>query len=271
MSVRYALLALLSEGPRCGPQLRAEFGAAASEARPPNAGQVHAALQRLERDGLVAADGAGASGSRKRFRITADGERELAGWLRTPPDLAAAPHDELATKVQLALRVPGTDGHEMVQVHRRYLVELMQRWTRIKQGNAGHDLRAALAVDAELFRLDSLIRWLDAADGHLERADGHLESAARAPAPPTSPGLGASAWAPPRRTDHRRTTSAAADLILICDADRERVTVRLRDHYAEGRLTLEELDERITAALKARNVGDLRRVMADFPESPPAP
>jgi DNA-binding PadR family transcriptional regulator len=187
MSVRYALLALLSEGPSSGAQLRAEFASATGEVRPPNTGQVHAALQRLERDGLVESDGAGADGSRKSFRITANGERELAGWLRRPPDLAAAAHDELATKVQLALRVSGTDVHEMVQVHRRYLVEQMQRWTRIKQGNAGHDLRAALAVDAELFRLDSLIQWLDAADGHLERAEGHLEPAARVswPAPPT--------------------------------------------------------------------------------------
>ena len=233
MSVRYALLALLSEGPSCGSQLRAEFASAAGEVRPPNAGQVHAALQRLEHDGLAEADGAVADGSRKRFRITAEGERELAGWLRAPPDLAAAPHDELATKVQLALRVPGTDVHEMVQAHRRYLVELMQRWTRIKQGNAGHDLRAALAVDAELFRLDSLIRWLDAAEGHLERAEGHLG--------------------------------------LVSDADRERVTARLGDHYVEGRLTLEELDERVTATLNARTFGHLRRVMADLPESTPAP
>ena len=53
------------------------------------------------------------------------------------------------------------------------------------------------------------------------------------------------------------------------DTDRERATVRLSDHYAEGRLTREELDERVTAALSARTFGDLRRVMADLPE--PAP
>src|ERR1039457_3790098 len=53
------------------------------------------------------------------------------------------------------------------------------------------------------------------------------------------------------------------------DTDRERATVRLRDHYAEGRLTREALDERVTAALSARTFGDLRRVMADIPEPPP--
>ena len=44
MSAGYALLGLLSEGPSCGAQLRAEFASAAGEIRPPDAGQVPAAL-----------------------------------------------------------------------------------------------------------------------------------------------------------------------------------------------------------------------------------
>jgi len=61
------------------------------------------------------------------------------------------------------------------------------------------------------------------------------------------------------------------DRIRISDADRERVTGRLREHFAEGRLTSEELDERISAALGAKTYGDLRRVMADLPEPSPVP
>ena len=62
------------------------------------------------------------------------------------------------------------------------------------------------------------------------------------------------------------------DRIRISDADRERVTGRLREHFAEGRLTSEELDDRISAALSAKTFGDLRRIMADLPEpSPVAP
>ena len=60
------------------------------------------------------------------------------------------------------------------------------------------------------------------------------------------------------------------DWIRTSDADRERVTARLRDHYAEGRLTRDELDERIAAALNARTFGDLRRILADLPEPRPA-
>jgi Domain of unknown function (DUF1707) len=60
------------------------------------------------------------------------------------------------------------------------------------------------------------------------------------------------------------------DRMRISDADREQVTTRLRDHYAAGRLTSEELDERVTAALSAKTYGDLRRIMADLPEPVPA-
>jgi uncharacterized protein DUF1707 len=61
------------------------------------------------------------------------------------------------------------------------------------------------------------------------------------------------------------------DRIRVSDADRDRVAARLRDHFAEGRLTPDELDERISAALNAKTFGDLRRVMADLPEPVPAP
>jgi hypothetical protein len=54
-------------------------------------------------------------------------------------------------------------------VHRRYVVQLMQQWTRLKEDEAEFDLGLALVVDAELFRLDSVVRWLDAADGRIKR------------------------------------------------------------------------------------------------------
>ena len=169
MSVRHALLALLSEGPKYGLQLRQEFEARTGEVWPLNVGQVYTTLQRLERDGLVDSDDTGEDGPQKGFRITPDGEEELATWLRTPPDLTSPPRDELVIKVLVALRVPGVDVHQVVQVHRRYLVELMQQWTRLKEDEAEQDLGFALVVDAELFRLDSVIRWLDAADGRIKR------------------------------------------------------------------------------------------------------
>jgi hypothetical protein len=62
-------------------------------------------------------------------------------------------------------------------------MQLMQQWTRIKEAEAESDLGLALVVDAELFRLDAVIRWLDTADGRLKRAAADPPQPASAPAP----------------------------------------------------------------------------------------
>ncbi|HLI44628.1 MAG TPA: PadR family transcriptional regulator [Acidimicrobiales bacterium] len=169
MSVRHALLALLSEGPKYGLQLRQEFEEGTGEVWPLNVGQVYTTLQRLERDGLVVSDNSVEEGPQKGFRITEAGRLELDRWLRTPPDLSLPPRDELVIKVLVGLKLPAVDVREVIQAHRRYVVEVMQQWTRLKEDEARFDLNFALAVDAELFRLDAVARWLDAADGRLQR------------------------------------------------------------------------------------------------------
>jgi hypothetical protein len=61
------------------------------------------------------------------------------------------------------------------------------------------------------------------------------------------------------------------DRMRVSDADRDGVTARLRDHFAEGRLTQGELDERVTAALSAKTFGELRPLTADLPGPVPVP
>jgi DNA-binding PadR family transcriptional regulator len=167
MSVRHALLALLSEGPKYGLQLRQEFESRTGEVWPLNVGQVYTTLQRLERDGLVESDDPESEGPQKGFRITPAGDGELAQWLRTPSETVPPPRDELVIKVLVALRVPGVDVHELIQVHRRHLIELMQHYTYLKAEAPEHDVGLALVVDAELFRLEAVVRWLDAAGTRL--------------------------------------------------------------------------------------------------------
>src|SRR5262249_20396736 len=64
--------------------------------------------------------------------------------------------------------------------------------------------------------------------------------------------------------------TAMDERIRASDADRDHVTTRLREHFAAGRLTPDELDERISAALNAKTHGQLRALMADLPEPAPA-
>jgi hypothetical protein len=53
------------------------------------------------------------------------------------------------------------------------------------------------------------------------------------------------------------------------DVDRERVATQLRDHAAAGRLTVDELSERLDASLAARTVGELEPLLADLPQPQP--
>jgi type VI protein secretion system component VasF len=53
--------------------------------------------------------------------------------------------------------------------------------------------------------------------------------------------------------------------LRAADRDRDEVAGILREHYAQGRLTMEEFDERSTAAVSAKTMGELRALTADLP------
>ena len=54
-------------------------------------------------------------------------------------------------------------------------------------------------------------------------------------------------------------------MTLVSDRDREAATVALRGHYASGRLSLSELNERLQVALSARRRGDLAAALRELP------
>jgi hypothetical protein len=53
--------------------------------------------------------------------------------------------------------------------------------------------------------------------------------------------------------------------LRIGDAERDAAATDLGEHYAAGRLTLDELNERLDATFSARTFGQLTRIMADLP------
>ncbi|MBF8190489.1 DUF1707 domain-containing protein [Nonomuraea sp. K274] len=55
------------------------------------------------------------------------------------------------------------------------------------------------------------------------------------------------------------------DELRIGDAEREQTMAALREHFAQGRLTHEELDERLDQTLSAKTARDLAQVTADLP------
>lgn len=69
--------------------------------------------------------------------------------------------------------------------------------------------------------------------------------------------------------DSGRELRRWADL-RVADADREYVVGQLGHVHAEGRIDLDELDERMTAAWAARTYGELAALTADLPFVEPA-
>jgi DUF1707 SHOCT-like domain len=56
--------------------------------------------------------------------------------------------------------------------------------------------------------------------------------------------------------------------IRIGDAERDAAMVQLREHFVAGRLTFDELTERIDLALAAKTQGQIDHLMGDLPRPP---
>src|SRR6266513_1648360 len=59
--------------------------------------------------------------------------------------------------------------------------------------------------------------------------------------------------------------------IRASDKERDSVVDVLRDAYTDGRITLEEFEERTSAAYASKTWTDLRVLTSDLPQRPPSP
>lgn len=199
MSVRQGFLALLSERPMHGYQLRQEFERRTGGTWPLNIGQAYSTLTRLERDGLIEpAHAVPDDGDAPlAYRLTDTGRTQAAAWWDTPVDRGTPARDELAIKLALAVTVQ-VDGQpvdvaRMVQRQRTATMTVLQDYTRLKREASG-DLAWSLVLDSLVFATEAELRWLD----HVEA------SVLRAARPGTSP------QTPPDEAPAERTAEGAA-------------------------------------------------------------
>lgn len=174
MAVREGLLALLDEGPRYGYQLKTRFEGATGGVWPLNVGQVYTTLDRLERDGLVAA--AEAEGQ-KSYQITAAGREELGAWWQAVPLDDPPPRDELMLKVLMAIEHDPAHALDVLTRQRTALITLLQHHRRQSRaraathngsGNASTDeLAEQLVGDALVVRAEADLRWLDLCESRI--------------------------------------------------------------------------------------------------------
>jgi DNA-binding PadR family transcriptional regulator len=174
MSVRQGLLALLDESDMYGYQLRATFEQRTGATWPLNIGQVYTTLSRLERDGLIEEAGSDDEGHQT-YRITPAGREEVRRWFVTPVSRAAAPRDELAIKLALAVQAVDVDVTAIIAAQRTETLRTLQDYTRLKAKAEPTDVAWLLVLDSMVFQAEAEVRWLDLCDSRMSR----LREAAR--------------------------------------------------------------------------------------------
>ena len=179
MSVRFGLLALLADGPKYGYQVHTEFEARTGGTWPVNVGQAYTTLERLERDGLIAAEGSNAEG-RTLYGITEAGRAALDGWFNTPVASADRPRNELAIKLLMATTTPGVDVTAVVQRQRTESLRQMRDCNTLRRdAEQADDVAGVLLLDSLVFGLEGEVRWLDHVEATVLRRGGRLPVVAR--------------------------------------------------------------------------------------------
>ena len=168
MTIRLSLLAIIDQAPCYGHQVRAEFERRTGGSWPLNVGQVYQTLDRLVRDKLLVQHDA--EGGRVTYAITDAGHAEVAAWLVAPVERDA--RDELATKLALALTLPGADVAALIHAQRAVTRGALDRLTSTAAaGSPGPPVAAALIRDAQVLAAQAELAWLDHCETALADAE----------------------------------------------------------------------------------------------------
>jgi len=166
MSIAHAVLGVLTESDRHGYEI-AQVLAARTGGEPYNTGQIHQALEQLEKRGwAVSRPTVGSSRFRRPFAITPSGQDEFQAWMERPVPLSRPLRDEILLKL---IFVGERDDRRVVDVledRRRAVLAALAKANhkRLSPKDRSTDRRvclAALAADAMCFRQEAELRWVE--------------------------------------------------------------------------------------------------------------
>src|SRR3954469_12311565 len=183
MPLHHAVLALLTEGPNHGYELKGRF----EEAMGPqwgglNIGHLYQILDRLVRDGYVTRSHVTQSDrpDKTRYTLTPAGRQELQGWATSAWVRTGGFRDELFLKLFGASSLGPQALSALVTTQRQTYVSELAGLTRLRRTHVSDPL-VALLIDAAIAHTKADLELLDSATERLapvaERAE---QSAARA-------------------------------------------------------------------------------------------
>jgi DNA-binding PadR family transcriptional regulator len=172
MTVKNAILGLLSQRPRHGYELHAAFEALVGgkqnwEVKP---AQVYTTLNRLAQGGFIAEDALAQEGGPEKliYAITAQGEGELQAWLSTPTPTQHQ-RDEFFLKLMITLATNVVDPYRLIYTQRTNLYrELHAATAQRNAANPRAELAQILLMDQVIMHLEADLRWLEMVEARLD-------------------------------------------------------------------------------------------------------
>jgi DNA-binding PadR family transcriptional regulator len=165
MSIRKAILGLLSERSLHGYELRAAYQDDLVPHSSLNIGQVYTTLDRLERDGCVshALVAQMERPDKKVYELTEKGREELRTWLATPASIGLDLRNEAFLKIGLARRLDHLDAAAVVATERRACFERLAEVSRAKAQaeKDGDPLAKIMLLELAELRLEAFAHWLE--------------------------------------------------------------------------------------------------------------
>ena len=172
MSVRNALLGLLSQRPRHGYELHAAFEAVIGgkqnwDVKP---AQIYSTLSRLEESGLVLQEAIEQDGGPEKriYAITAAGQAELETWFTSGVERGHH-RDEFFIKLMLSLVTGEATPYRVIRLQRAALYQELHALTAQRnQANQRTELAKIFLFDKAIMHLEADLRWLDMVEARLD-------------------------------------------------------------------------------------------------------
>jgi len=176
MSIKHAILGILSRGDLHGYELKSSFDEKVGEFWSLNYGQIYSTLDRLEKEELVTHDRQAQEKrpDRKIFSITPQGRSELEKWLSTPVTRVRALRDEFFVKLVFMDKTNPGPVLELIEKQKILYLKHMNRLTQRKvalkkEADSLDGLTTDLLMDAGLFHAEADIRWLSLCEEKIKR------------------------------------------------------------------------------------------------------
>jgi DNA-binding PadR family transcriptional regulator len=180
LSIKHAILGLLTGGPLHGYGLKSAYEEHLAPGTTLNIGQVYPALDKLQNEGQVTVEVVAGQErpDRKVYTITDAGRKELQEWLAAPSRPEADPRKETYLKLMLARRLsrqsPGSaDPFAILDAERRACMSRLHELSaaRAKAEKDRDSLPTLLLLDLDVLRLNAFHQWLDRCDEAFRRGD----------------------------------------------------------------------------------------------------